>query len=345
MVVRDWFLALSSLELVLYSFAAAFVVRIVLSRGVVRLARRTKTDLDDKIVLALRPAVFLTVLLVGIGYALRRLENPLAERTLRIVIRILLTLGLLAWMRAFMRVAEAILDVLARRADEFAWIQPRSLPLYEIATKLLVLGAAVYGVMQVWEIDITAWLASAGILGIAVGFAAKDTLANLFAGIFILADAPYKLGDYIILDSGERGRVTDIGIRSTRLLTRDDIEVTLPNAVIANAKIINESGGPYEKERVRVTVGVAYGSDIDKVREVLMDVAKECNMIAQAPPPSVRFREFGDSSLIFQVRGWIDEPVQRGRAVDRLCTGIYKRFAQEGIEIPFPQRVIHMEGK
>ena len=77
-----------------------------------------------------------------------------------------------------------------------------------------------------------------------MGFAAKDTLANLFAGVFILADAPYKIGDFIVLDGGERGRVTKIGIRTTRILTRDDVEITIPNATIANSKIINESGGP-----------------------------------------------------------------------------------------------------
>ena len=85
----------------------------------------------------------------------------------------------------------------------------------------------------------------------------KDTLSNLFAGIFIMADAPYKEGDYINLDSGERGYVRSIGIRSTRIMTRDDIEITIPNALIANSKIVNESGGPDEKERVRITLEIS----------------------------------------------------------------------------------------
>jgi small-conductance mechanosensitive channel len=119
----------------------------------------------------------------------------------------------------------------------------------------------------------TAWLASAGIVGIAVGFAAKDTLANLFSGVFIMADAPYKIGDYVVLDTGERGEITHIGIRSTRMRTRDDVEVTVPNSIMGNTKIINESGGPYEKYRIRVKVGVAYGSDIDQVEQLLMEIA------------------------------------------------------------------------
>ncbi|MFT5274966.1 MAG: MscS family membrane protein [Cryomorphaceae bacterium] len=85
----------------------------------------------------------------------------------------------------------------------------------------------------------TAWLASAGIIGIAVGFAAKDTLANLFSGVFILADSPYKLGDYVVLEDNSRGKVTQISLRSTRMLTRDDVEVTVPNSITGNTKIIN----------------------------------------------------------------------------------------------------------
>jgi len=143
-----------------------------------------------------------------------------------------------------------------------------------VATVLIVAIAA-YALLQVWNIDPTAWLASAGVVGIAVGFAAKDTLANLFAGFFIIADVPYKLGDYVVLDAGERGEITRVGIRSTRLLTRDDVEVIIPNSELANHKIVNESGGRWVKFRIRLKVGVAYGSDLDRVVEVLEEVARE----------------------------------------------------------------------
>ena len=188
-----------------------------------------------------------------------------------------------------------------------------------------------------------ALLAAGGIVGIAVGFAAKDSLANLFSGIFILADGPYQVGDFVVLDSGERGAVTNIGLRSTRLLTRDDVEVTVPNAVIANAKIINESGGPWEKARIRVRVGVAYGSDIDQVRRTLMEVARDNPDLDSDPEPRVRFRSFGESGLDFELLGWIHEPVLRGRVLDALNTEVYKRFQQENVEIPFPQRVVHLK--
>jgi small-conductance mechanosensitive channel len=160
--------------------------------------------------------------------------------------------------------------------------------------------------------------------------------------LFVIMDAPYKIGDFIHLDTGERGRVIKIGLRSTRLLTRDDVEITLPNAHIANAKVVNESGGPHEKTRVSVNVGVAYGSDIDQVHEVLLRAAQSVDYVVADPKPYVRFMEMGDSALLFRVQGWVDEPALRGRCIDGLNSAIYKALGASGIEIPFPQRVVHL---
>jgi len=145
------------------------------------------------------------------------------------------------------------------------------------------------------------------------------------------------------LSTGERGVVTDIGIRSTRILTRDVIEITVPNAVIANTKITNETGGPYEKVRVRCTISVAYGSDIDHVREVLTSAVLEDKWIEQFPEPRIRFRSFGDSGLVFQVMGWIAEPVLRGRALDSLHANVYKKLMEAGIEIPYAKHDVYIK--
>jgi small-conductance mechanosensitive channel len=332
--------ALSTLSILALTVIAAIVIDLITTRVLMRLAKKTQTNLDDKIVAALRRPLFLSVVLIGTNLAVKRFE-PSATAT-DLIHNTLVTLAILLWTGAGMRVAKSFLGIMANRAHELQYIQPRTQPLFEIATKTFIVGGAAYGLLLAWHVDVTAWLASAGILGIAIGFAAKDTLANLFSGIFILADAPYKIGDFIVLDSGERGQVTDIGIRSTRILTRDDIEIIVPNAAIANAKIINESGGPHVKHRVRINVGVAYGSDIDKVRDVLMDIASNSNFLVAHPEPRVRFREFGNSSLNFQLLGWIEEPFLRGQAMDELYTNVYKRFAAEKITIPFPQRDVHM---
>jgi len=150
------------------------------------------------------------------------------------------------------------------------------------------------------------------------------------------------MGDYIILETGERGVVTYIGLRSTRLLTRDDVEITIPNGVIGNGKIINEAGGPSEKHRIRIAVGVAYGSDIDKIIEVLEQVAAGIEEVCTNPAPRVRLRQFGASSLDFELLCWIDQPVDRGRLKHELNCSVYKAFASHGIQIPFPQQDLHI---
>ena len=218
------------------------------------------------------------------------------------------------------------------------------MPLIDNASRVVIFLLGVYLLLRVWNLDVAPWLASAGVIGLALGFAAKDSLANLFGGIFIIMDAPYKLGDFIVLESGERGQVTKIGLRSTRLLTRDDIEITVPNAQIAAAKILNEAGGRWPKFRVRVRVGVAYGSDIHKVRAILEDVAASDQYALTEPEPRVRFRAFGDSSLDFELLIWIGDSELRGRCIDALLTAIYDKFTAENITIPFPQRDLHLAG-
>jgi len=334
---------LEALAILLGALVSGWIVEMLTARVLLKLTEKTRTDLDDQIVEACRRPLFSSVVLAGAWFALLRFDLP---PTGRFVSRgVLITIAVLLWSGAGMRIGKLVLARLAARADDIRFVQPRTLPLFEIVVKTLVIGGAAYSILLAWRVDVTAWLASAGILGIAIGFAAKDTLANMLSGIFILADAPYQIGDFVILDSGERGMVTDIGIRTTRLLTRDDIQIILPNAAIANAKIVNETGGPTDKERVRVKVGVAYGSDVDHVEEVLLQVATDSEYMLADPAPRVRFRVFGESSLDYELLGWIEEPVLRGRALHELNTRVYKAFGEHGIEIPFPQRDIHIKSQ
>ena len=278
------------------------VVRKVLDQG----ARRTKTDLDDRLIRLMSAPIIQTTVTLSLIVAVTAFEGSSGFD--KALIRILVTLLLFFWARAWIKATHLALEALSRNAGEFELFQPRTVPLFEMSIKIVLVVVFAYLFMGVWGIDGTAWLASAGIIGIAVGFAAKDTLANLISGVSIIADAPYKIGDYIVLDTGERGIVTSLGIRSTRLLTRDDVEVSIPNAVIGNAKITNESGGPWVKQRIRIPVGVAYGSDTAEVVRILESVARDNNDISERPEPRVRMRAFGQSSLDFELMGWIDHP-------------------------------------
>lgn len=318
------------------------VVRKLLEQG----ARRTKTDLDDRLLKLLSAPIIQTTVTLALIVAVLAFREQSALDD--ILIRILVTLLLFFWARAWLKATHLALEAMSKNAKRFELFQPRTVPLLEMGIKIVLVIVFAYLFMSVWGIDGTAWLASAGIIGIAVGFAARDTLANLISGVSIVADSPYKIGDYIVLDTGERGIVTSLGIRSTRLLTRDDVEISIPNAVIGNAKITNESGGPWVKQRIRIPVGVAYGSDTGQVEKALMDVAQENPDIIERPEPRVRMRAFGASSLDFELLGWIDHPEDRGRVSHELFLAIDKRFREDSIVIPFPQRDIHvhhLEGK
>ncbi len=334
--------ASAAIILGMFVVAAAFF-DIVVRRILVRIAKKTRTTLDDEIISAFRRPVFYSFVLIGVVYSMKKLgvtaENAVLAK------RVVTTVLTLVWAGALMKTAKLTLTASARLPGARKVVQNRTLPIFDILLKFLVIGGAIYSIFLTWHVDVTAWLASAGIVGIAVGFAAKDTLANFFSGIFILADAPYKIGDFIVLDSGERGQVTDIGIRSTRILTREDIQIIIPNAAIGAAKIVNETGGPHPKRRIAARVGVSYESDIDRVRDILMQVARDCELVADDPEPRVRFRAFGDSSLDFELLCWINEPVDKGRAQDLLNTSIFKQFKEKQITIPFPQRDIHMRAK
>jgi len=217
------------------------------------------------------------------------------------------------------------------------------LPLLQNIAFMVVILAAIYALMNAWGIDVTALVASAGILGLALSFAAKDTLANVFAGVSILADSPYKVGDFVVLGSGERGKVTQIGIRSTRLLTRDDVEITIPNAVIGNAKIINETGGPHEKYRVRSKISIAYHSDLPMVCDLLKEVAVSMPGVCNTPEPRVRVREFADNGINIELLSWVPQPVDRGRVLHELNLKIFAAFKEHNVEIPYPQQEVYVK--
>lgn len=327
---------------IVITFTVASLVTWLLFKLLRWATQKSSFDLDDKVVLLLRPPVYYTLLVSGIYAGIEVM--PISDKITALLGQGIRTIGLIIWIFFFARLATLILGRLANVSHKYSFIQNRTLTLFDNASKVIIFGLGIYAVFVIWNIDMTAWLASAGIAGLAIGFAAKDTLSNLFAGVFILADAPYKVGDYIVLDTGTRGKVVNIGLRSTRVLTRDDVEITIPNSIIANSSITNQSGGRHTKMRLRLKVGVAYGSDTDKVRRILLDVAENESLVVKSPEPRVRFRVFGASSLDFELLCWVDDPELRGRAVDLLNDVIYKRFNDEKIEIPYEKQDVYIKG-
>ena len=340
--VPEWlrYPAILALIVVATSVAVAKLVELLLCGLLGRLARRTRTDFDERLIDALHRPIFISVLLLGVRVAVLLLGPP--EAVMSWTDSIVQTVAIFVWTIAGLRVVSLVCWSVGGAVRRSEWIDERTLPLFDNLARLILLSASAYFLLLAWNLNITGWLASAGIAGLALGLAAQDTLSNIFGGLSIIADAPYKVGDWVNLDGGERGHVTKIGLRSTRMMTRDDVEITVPNAAIASGKIINESGGPSKKSRVSVQVGVAYGSDIDQVREVLLRAAEGVEFVVDDPEPRIRFTEMADSALVFTVLCWIEFPELRGQCVDGLNTAIYKALNAEGITIPFPQRDVHL---
>ena len=322
-----------SILMLLAFILLAKIVDIIFTHIFKRLVSKTKTLLDDKIIELLHKPIFYSIILIGLTFTLKRIQIP--EYLDFAIVGIIKTGAILIWVFVIIRIFVSTMDWLATRTAN-RLLQFKTLPLFNNLGKIVIVSFGVYFIFLSWDVNVNGLMASGAALSLVLGFAAKDTVANFFSGIFLLADSPFKEGDYILLDTGERGYVKNMGLRSTRIMTRDDIEITLPNSVIASSKIVNESGGQDEIERVRITLSVSYGSDIDEVKELLISIAKNNTNVMGDPEPRVRFREFVDSGLKLQLLFWISKPEKRGRTVDQINTDIYKRFSEQNILIPYP---------
>lgn len=325
------------------SVLTGVIAELIVGRMIGRFTSRTKTALDDKLLRALKRPIAISIMLFGVWLTLSL--SGLSPALVSLTKSAIATLAIVIWTFFLFEIATATINYFSAVRDVLPFFQPQTKPLLLMGSKILIIAAALYLLSNAWSWDLSAWIASAGIAGIAIGFAAKDTLANLFAGIFIIADQPYRIDDYVVLDSTNnpiRGKVTHIGLRSTRILTRDDVEVIVPNGIIGNSTIINESGGPYEKFRIAVDCSVAYGSDVDAVEEILLKVAEDEPLVVNYPEARVRFRSFGDSGLIFALLVWVEKPELRGLALHLLNQRIYKALNAAGIEIPYPKRDVYL---
>ncbi len=340
--VLDAYPSVQAATITLLFWLLAYGIRRFLMNTVThKLAARLAGVADSQVVPMLNQPVFVTVVCMGLIIALSSSwpDSVIAD----VVILLIASVLILVWLGFGFRLV-SVLTCAMSDSTRVTLVNDQSKPLLSIVFKVLIILVGVYVLFVLWGVNPVGFLASAGIAGIAIGFAAKDTLANLFSGFFIIADMPYKLGDYINLDTGERGMVTHIGLRSTRLLTRDQIEVIIPNGVIGNAKIVNETGGPSSKLRLRLSVQASYDADLEEVCEVLSEVADNHPGVCKEPEAAVRVRGFADSGINIELLCWIDEPALRGRTLHQLYMATRQAFREHDLEIPYPKRDIYLQG-
>ena len=195
--------------------------------------------------------------------------------------------------------------------------------------------------------NIMPFVAGAGVAGIAIGFAAKDTLSNLIAGVLLIIDRPFEVGDRIEVWSAPKnaatwGDVIDIGLRATKIRTTDNIVIVIPNNEIMKRDIINYTTVTKEI-RVRIPIGVAYAADIKKAKEIIIKTALELDWVMQKPAPKVVVRNFGDSAVDLEARIWISRPRRRMDTISHVTDRVKEVFQEEGIEIPYPKRDIYIK--
>lgn len=311
---------------------AALVAARLVEFGANRLAARLEPGAEtfpQLVVRDLRAPLYAAVLLLGLLAAWRLSAPPAFLWPVEPAIRtaVVIVVGYAA-VRLGRLTLERLQD--GDRRYEFA-------PLVANFWSLFVVIVAGISVLSVWDVSLTPLLASAGVLGLVIGFAARDAIANLVGGVALYFDDTYRLGDFVVLESGQRGTVVDIGLRSTTLLTRDRVMVTVPNSVLNSTQVINESS-PRRSKRIRVPVRVAYGTDADRLERLLLEVAADADNVIDNPRPQVHFGAFGDAGLEYELRAYVPHPTTEPHAVDELNTAIYDRLAAAGIEIPYPQR-------
>ena len=212
-------------------------------------------------------------------------------------------------------------------------------------------GAIVYATAVVIALDIIGvnvmpFIAGAGVMGVAVGFAAKDTLSNLIAGILLIIDRPFEIGDRIEVWSAPAGSATwgdviDIGLRATRIRTTDNIVVIIPNNEIMTRDIVNYTILS-TAIRVRVNIGIAYDADMEKAKALVIEAADMADWIQKEPAPKVVVRNFGESSVDLQLRVWIRDARRRMDTISHITDTVKTLFDQNGVKIPFPRRDVKL---
>jgi len=307
-----------------------------------KIATRTKWEGYDVIIRAIHGMIMLWFALAGIYGALHSVDvRPIILTTGLKILRVIVILSVTI---ALARIAVGFVDLYSKRAGGVFV----TTTLFSNITKIVVFVIGLLVVLDALGISITPMLTALGVGGLAVALALQDTLSNLFAGIHIIASRKLRPGDYIRIESGDEGHVTDITWRNTTIRAFANNMIVVPNAKLASSVVTNFHM-PEIQMAVPVTVGVSYSSDLEKVERVTVEVAKAVmNEVEGGVPgyePFLRFHTFGDSSINFtvylQAQEYNDLYLVKHEFVKRL----HKRYNEEGIEIPFPIRTIVMKQK
>ena len=324
---------LESTALLLGSYLAARLVSYLLARVFVRAAARTSSRLDDRLVAALSRPITYALFLVGAWVAVHRL--PLPPRWMARLDDLLFVLGVLLASLALMRGWGILMGWYAtesRHASRDGLTREFG-PLFAKLGVIFIVVLSVITLLQHFGVNVASLVVSLGVGSLAIGLAAQDTLANMFAGFTLMADRPFRVGDRIKLATGEVGDVQEIGIRATLIRTLDETLLVVPNGALVKERVVNLSQ-PTRSVTTRVDLAVAHGSDLPRVRAILREAALGSRYTHREREPVVLVTRLADAGVNVQLVFWVRDYVEQGLAHSEVQEEIERRFRETGIAMP-----------
>lgn len=320
------------------------LVTFILDKIIGRITGSTTTTLDNKLIEAIRPPLYWVVIFLALDFGLNRLEfltggiQSELDTAMYLILVFLIVAALWRVINAF---STWYLVEIAAKSD--TPLDNQMAPFIRRIALILLVVIAIIIVLGHFEVEISGLVATLGVGSLAVALAAQAALSDTISGFVIMVDRPFRIGDRIeILELNTWGDVEDIGLRSTRIRTRDNRMVIVPNSVIGKSLVVNYAY-PNTEYRTEIHVGVAYGTDIEHARQTLINAVSSVEGVDQNRSVDALFLEFGDSALIFRVRWWLDSYVDTRRMFDKVNTAMYNALNEAGIEMPFPQRVVRLK--
>mgnify|MGYP000302486025 CR=1 FL=1 len=335
---------LRALTVFLVVFLVIRILIFVLAKVLPIFTAKTKTDLDDEILRRISAPLTFIALLVGIRFAIG--EINLNESLSETVEGIILTLIIIFTAVLVYYVIDSLVSLGYKDFGKKIGgrINKSLLQFFHSMLKMVVIITTFLVILAAWGVQIGPLLAGIGVAGIAIAFALQSTLSNVFGGISMLLDRSINVGDLINLDDGTSGKILKINLRSTKIKNFDNELVIVPNSKLADSNIKNIAL-PEPATRVVIPFGVAYGSDIAKVKKIVLKEVKKIPHMENEPEPVVRFLEMGDSALNLKAYFYVDSYDNRASSKDEANTRIYNALNKAKIEIPFPQMDVHMKKK
>ncbi|MGD1044123.1 MAG: mechanosensitive ion channel family protein [Bacteroidota bacterium] len=314
-----------------------------------KLIAKTDTELDDKLFAITLPRIKWLAIVVGLYLAVEQIAKGIAltdktgeeliqysEGIIYIVFVLLFTMLLIRFIDTLLK---HTMEVHAKKTS--STVNEAIFPILNRLVMILILFVAVVISLGHFGVDVSSLLVFLGGGSVAIALAAQETLANMIAGFVIMLDRPFRLGDRIKLPSGEIGDVYEIGLRSTKILDFDNNLIVSPNAELTKTKVINYSY-PRNDIRVLVEVSVAYGTSIERAREIMLNIAGQNSDLLKQPEPNIFFSMMGESSCTLQLIGRTDDWKKKGRAENVLREQIYTAFMKEGISSGIAQHVVQL---